>query len=130
MIRAAGHDTPYQATFTNGVRTAVADAPAAKGAAGRGSARTSCSKRRLATCLTMTAQMTAAAHGIPLTGVRSEVRLDRTVPGEPVLHYALEFDGPLSADQVARLRAAAADCPVGRTLTGRVTVRPAAPAPA
>lgn len=130
MIRAAGRDTPYQATFTNGVHTAVADAPAAKGGGGQGFGPHELLEAALATCLTMTAQMTAAAHGIPLAGVRSEVRLDRTVPGEPVLHYSLEFDGPLSADQVERLRAAAAACPVGRTLTGRVTVRPAAPAPA
>jgi uncharacterized OsmC-like protein len=71
----------------------------------------------------MSIQMAAARHGFPLAGVRSEVRLDRTVPGEPAFTYTLELDGPLTPDQEGHLRAAAAECPVGKTLTGRATIR-------
>ena len=123
MICSHGCTTPYQAEFTTGTHTAVADAPVAKGGGGRGFGPHELLEAALATCLTMTAQMVAAEHGYPLTGVRSEVRIDRTDPDAPVLSYHLTFDGSLTPHQQRHLREAAAGCPVGRTLTGRITLR-------
>jgi putative redox protein len=123
MIHVTGLAIPFQAEFTNGDRTAAADAPVAKGGGGNGFGPHELLEAALATCLTMTVQMTAAKHGFPLTGVRSEVRIDRSIPGEVTLNYALAFDGPLSNEQITRLRGAAAECPVGKTLTGRIALR-------
>ena len=53
-----------------------------------------------------------------------EVRIDRSVPGAVTLHYNLTFDGPVTAEQADHLRAAASRCPVARTLTGAIAVRP------
>lgn len=123
MIRSNGLSTPFQAEFTNGSHTSTADAPVAKGGGGRGFGPHELLEAALATCLTMTVQMTAAKYGYPLAEVRSEVRVDRSAPGAPALDYSLEFGGPLSEEQIAHLRTAAAECPVGKTLTGRVTLR-------
>ena len=130
MIRSTGVPTPFQAEFTNGTHTSVADAPVAKGGGGQGFGPHELLEAALATCLTMTVQMSAAKHGFPLTGVRSEVRIDRTIPGEPSLTYSLELDGPLTEEQIRHLRNAAAECPVGKTLTGRITLQPAVTAEA
>jgi putative redox protein len=123
MIRAAGLAGPFLAEFTNGSRTASADVPVAKGGGGNGFGPHELLEAALATCLTMTVQMAAAKHSYPLTGVRSEVRIDRSKPGEVTLNYSLVFDGPLSDEEINRLRAAAAECPVGRTLTGRIALQ-------
>jgi putative redox protein len=123
MIESRGRPTPYQAEFTNGTHTARADAPVAKGGGGQGFGPHELLEAALATCLSMTAQMTAAKHGYPLTGVRSRVGIDRTDPDRPVLNYSLELDGPLTPEQAQHLREAAAGCPVGRTLLGTITLR-------
>jgi putative redox protein len=123
MILATGLAPPFRTEFTNGTQSALADAPVVKGGGGTGFGPHELLEAALATCLTMTVQMAAAKHSYPLTGVRSEVRIDRNKPGEVALNYSLVFDGPLSDEEINRLRAAAAECPVGRTLTGRITLR-------
>jgi uncharacterized OsmC-like protein len=61
---------------------------------------------------------------MPLERAGAAVRLDRGRPGEPVLTYELEMHGPLTDEQRQRLAEAAANCPVGKTLTGTISVRP------
>jgi|SRR5579883_478497 len=124
MIRSSSLAIPYQTTFTNGSHTAIADVPIEKGGAGAGFGPHELLEAALATCLTMTVQMYAAKHGIPLTRAHCEVRIDRSVPNAVALHYCLTFDGVLTDEQSAQLWEAASKCPVGRTLTGAIALQP------
>ena len=128
MIRSSNLEVPYQTAFTNGAAEAVADVPVEKGGGGQGFGPHELLEAALATCVTMTAQMFAADHGLPLTAARCAVRIDRSMPGAATLTYALALDGPLSGEQSARVRDAVSRCPVARTLTGAITLRPATPA--
>jgi len=123
MIRSSSLDVPYRTAFTNGSLDAVADVPVEKGGAGQGFGPHELLEAAFATCLTMTVQMYAAKHGLPLHAARCEVRIDRSVPDAVTLNYALAFDGPLTDEQSARLREAAGRCPVARTLTGAIALR-------
>ncbi|HEY2908979.1 MAG TPA: OsmC family protein [Gemmataceae bacterium] len=123
MIQATSLATPFQTSFTNGSHEAVADIPIEKGGAGSGFGPHELLEAALATCIAMTVRMSAAKHGIPLAGVQCEVRIDRTTPDSVILNYALEFDGPLSEEQAAKLRGAANRCPVARTLTGAISLQ-------
>lgn len=124
MIRSSNLAIPYQTTFTNGSHQAIADVPIEKGGAGNGFGPHELLEAALATCLTMTVQMYAAKHGIPLKGARCEVRMDRSVPNAVTLNYSLALDGDLTDEQLAQLRDAACKCPVGRTLTGTIALQP------
>jgi len=75
--------------------------------------------------MTISVQKCAVEHGLPLDGVSSEVRIDRSVPGEVALEYSLKFDGQLLDDQIKQLSRAASDCPVARTLSGGIALKPA-----
>ena len=125
MIRSSSLDVPYQTAFTNGTHDAVADVPVEKGGSGKGFGPHELLEAAFATCLTMTVQMYAAKHGLPLDGAQCEVRIDRSVPNAVTLNYALSFDGPLTDEQKAQLREAATRCPVARTLSGTIALQPA-----
>ncbi len=101
----------------------VADVPIAKGGAGAGFGPHELVEAALATCMTMTVQMFAAKHDMPLAGAICKVHIDRSLPDQIVLRYMLDLDGPLTEDQARQLREAAEACPVGRTLTGPVAIR-------
>jgi len=122
MIRCSSLAVLYQTAFTNGTYDAVADVPVEKGGAGQGFGPHELLEAAFATCLTMTVQMYAAKHGIPLRGARCEVRIDRSVSNAVMLNYSVTFDGPLTTDQHAQLREAASQCPVARTLTGAIAL--------
>lgn len=124
MIRSSSLDEPYQTAFTNGSHDAVADVPVEKGGAGKGFGPHELLEAAFATCLTMTVQMYAAKHGLPLHSAECEVRIERSVSDAVTLHYALTFDGPLTAEQSGRLREAASRCPVARTLSGSIALKP------
>jgi len=117
MIRVSSLEKPYRTSFTNGRHSAVADVPLEKGGADEGFGPHELLEAALATCLTMTVQMYAAKHGLPLTAAHCAVRLDRSVPNDFVLHYDLVLDGPLGPDETEQLREAARNCPVGRTIS-------------
>jgi putative redox protein len=123
MIRTHVLTTPYQTNFSNGTHNAVADVPIEKGGSGQGFGPHELLEAALATCLSMTVQMYAAKHGLPLHGVGCEVRIDRAIFGHAVFSYALSFDGPLSVLQCADLREAASRCPVARTLGGSLSIQ-------
>jgi putative redox protein len=120
---ASGLDAPYQTVFSSGVHSSIADVPIEKGGGGNGFGPHELLEAALATCLTMTARMHAAKHGLPLTGARSEVRIDRSAAGEATLLYTVEFEGELSEAQTRELNVAVAHCPVARTLTGKLEVK-------
>jgi putative redox protein len=123
MIQSTSLGIPYQTAFGNGSHEAVADVPIEKGGAGKGFGPHELLEAAFATCLTMTVQMHAARHGIPLTQARCEVRIDRSIPGAVTLNYDLALDGPLTDEQSAQLREAASRCPVARTLTGSIALK-------
>lgn len=123
MIRATSDGVPYRVTFTDGRFAAVSDTTAAKGGGDAGFGPHELLEAALATCLTITLEKTARQHGMPLERAGAAVLLDRSRPGEPVLTYELEMHGPLTDEQRQQLVNAAANCPVGKTLTGNVSVR-------
>lgn len=125
MITATNLETHFQTAFSNGLLESVADIPVEKGGAGKGFGPHELLEAAFATCLTITAQLSAEKHGFPLTGASCEVRLDRSMPDKVTLRYALKLEGPLTAEQTAHLRAAAARCPVGKTLSGAITLEAA-----
>ena|ERR1019366_5209338 len=124
MIQSTSLDVPYQVKFTNGQCTAIADVPKEKGGEGQGFGPHELMEAALATCLTMTVQMHAKKHNIPLLRASVEVLIDRTRPPEVPLVYSVKFEGPLSVVQEEELAAAASSCPVIRTLTGKLACRP------
>ena len=71
--------------------------------------------------MTITVEMYAAKHGIPLLSAAADVRLDRSDPDAVAVIYSLTFEGSLTDPQRQSLRVAASKCPVQRTLTGRMT---------
>jgi putative redox protein len=125
MIRASSLETAYQTAFTNGEYSAVADVPREKGGDGHGFGPHELLEAALATCLTMTVRMYAAKHALPLAGANCEVRIDRSVPGAVTLDYNLTLDGLLTPEQRRQLHDAASRCPVAKTLTGAITLKPA-----
>ncbi len=123
MIRSHSLGVPHRVVFSNGEHAADADLPAAKGGAGSGFGPHDLLEAALATCMTITVEMYAAKHGIPLESAAAQVRLDRNDPDAVALIYSLTFEGPLSEDQRESLRVAASKCPVRRTLMGRLSCR-------
>lgn len=89
----------------------------------------------LGACTVMTVQMYARRKSWPLEAI--EVRLENrkihaqdckdceSEPGSRVeeILLDLEFRGPLSGEQIDRLRQIAGKCPVHRTLTGEIKIR-------
>ena len=122
MIRASSLDKPYLTTFTNGSQSSVADVPLEKGGNGNGFGPHELLEAALATCLTMTVQMYAEKHQLPLTWAESVVRIDRSIPGAATLDYDLTFEGSLTDEQKAQLWEAAIRCPVACTLTGSLAL--------
>ena len=123
VIRSHSLGVPHRVVFTNGETTAVADVPKEKGGAGCGFGPHELVEAALATCLTISVEMCAAKHGIPLESVEAEVRLDRSLRSEVQLIYSLAFHGTITEEQRSLLKLAAAQCPVQRTLTGKITCR-------
>jgi putative redox protein len=68
----------------------------------------------------MAVRMYADKHGIPLAGVTTRVKLDRSLPDETVFRYAVELGGDLTPEEEERLLLAARACPVRRTLSKRI----------
>ena len=123
MIRSHSIGVPHRVEFTNGETTAVADVPKDKGGAGCGFGPHELVEAALATCLTISVEMCAAENGIPLDSVEAKVRLDRSLPCGVQLIYSLTFRGAITEEQRNLLRTAASQCPVQRTLTGKITCR-------
>jgi putative redox protein len=75
----------------------------------------------LASCLNIYVRVCAKNHNIPLTGVVTEVALERQNPGEVVFRYALELKGHLTEEQRWELLQAAQSCPVHQILAGKIS---------
>jgi putative redox protein len=118
--------TPPQTGFTNGAFSGVADVPREKGGQGNGFGPHELIEAALATCMAITAKQVAAQRGFDVGEAHCEVRIDRSIPGQPKLHYALEFSGGALTDaQASELRDAASRCPVAKTLTSPIAIEAA-----
>ena len=76
----------------------------------------------LASCTAITMQMYADRKGWDMTGVEVDCDYEPPERGRPtVFHLILRLPESLSDEQVERLTAIAAKCPIHRTLEGEVT---------
>ena len=121
MITCYGKKAHFDTWFTNGKHEGHCDAPVEKGGADAGFGPHELLEAALAGCLNIWVRVYAAGHDIPLTGIMTEVTLDRQTSGEAVFRYALELKGPLTEEQRRELIQAAQSCPVHQTLAGKIS---------
>ena len=110
-----------------------ADEPADVGGLGSGPTPYELVAAGLGACTAMTVRLYAERKGWPLEHVRIVVCHDKVDGQTPpdVFRRRIGFEGPLSAEQIARLFEIADKCPVHRTLEGgsKVETEPLASAP-
>jgi putative redox protein len=117
----------------------VADEPADVGGLGSGPSPYELVSAGLGACTSMTVRLYAERKGWPLLRTRvvvSHEKVDGQTPPD-VFHRKIGFEGPLDAEQRARLLEIAEKCPVHRTLeagsrveTTALPAHPPPPAPA
>jgi uncharacterized OsmC-like protein/fermentation-respiration switch protein FrsA (DUF1100 family) len=111
----------------------IADEPADVGGLGSGPSPYELVAAGLGACTAMTTRLYAERKGWPLQRTRvvvSHEKVDGQTPAD-VFHRQIAFEGPLDADQIARLFEIADKCPVHRTLEAgsRVETTPLAADP-
>jgi uncharacterized OsmC-like protein/fermentation-respiration switch protein FrsA (DUF1100 family) len=101
-----------------------ADEPADVGGMGSGPSPYELVAAGLGACTSMTLRLYAERKGWPLERTRVAVRHDKLAGQTPpdVFDRKIALDGPLDADQTARLMEIADKCPVHRTLEGGARV--------
>ena len=117
MIKTTGEGLPYQTRFTNGQDAALADTTKDKGGNGSGFRPHELLEAALASCMNMAVRMHAEKLSIPITGVSTTVRLDRSNPDEVVFDCNLEIEGDMTDEDRRRLSEVARSCPVRTTLS-------------
>ena len=117
MINSQSEGAPYRIRFSDGQHEGFADTDATKGGKNKGFRPHELLEAALACCITMTAEMFAEQHGIPLCQAKTMVRLNRLSAHETIFEIKYEFDGDLTTEQTERLRTAARACPVSKTLS-------------
>lgn len=120
MIEANSKDTRYQTLFTNGKHSAISDTTRDKGGNESGFRPHDLLEAALASCINMTLRMYADQQGIPLSGVTTRVRLDRSNPEESVFECEIEFLGSPAENDREHLLEIAEKCPVHQTLSKRI----------
>ena len=121
MITCYSKQADFDTWFTNGKHLGHCDAPVDKGGGDFGFNPHELLEAALAGCLNIWLRMYAVDHGFPVTGITTEVTLERQTSGEARFQYALEFKGPLSKAQRRKLIQAASSCPVHQTLAGKIS---------
>ena len=123
MISAQNDQPAFRTLFSDGRHEAYADTTADKGGSGAGFRPHDLLEAALATCLNMEVRIYATHHGVPLSEVHTEVRLDRSQAGETIFEYAIRLEGPLSEAQRQKLLQVAKACSVHKTLSKRLSFR-------
>ncbi len=115
-------------------QTFIIDEPVSAGGDGAGPDPYTLILAALGGCISMTVTMYARRKNWPLEGVRVRLRQRRIHASDcadcarseqeyiHLIERAVEFDGPLTDEQRARLREIASRCPVHRTLTSRIEI--------
>jgi uncharacterized OsmC-like protein len=101
-----------------------ADEPVDVGGLGSGPSPYELVAAGLGACTCMTARLYAERKGWPLMRVRARVRHDKVTGQTPpdTFERLIDFDGPLTVEQRARLFDIADKCPVHQTLEGGARV--------
>jgi putative redox protein len=121
LITCYSKKADFETWFTNGKHLGHCDAPLDKGGGDFGFNPHELLEAALAGCLNIWLRMYAVDHRLPLTGIMTEVALERQTPGEARFHYTLELKGPLNKTQRRELAQAASSCPVHQTLAGKIS---------
>lgn len=101
----------------------MTDEPGDVGGNNEGPSPTRLLAAALASCSATTIEMYAERKGWELGSVEAEAEMDPLRPGEPIrISVQLRIPAPLSAEQVERVAAIAARCPVHRALAGEVEI--------
>jgi putative redox protein len=111
----------FDTWFTNGKHEGHCDAPVDKGGGDSSFNPQELLEAALAGCLNILVRKYAAGHHIPLSGIMTEVILEKPAPDETVFRYALELKGPLTEDQRRELIQAVHACPVHQILAGKIS---------
>jgi putative redox protein len=108
----------YQVEILAGGEAFFADLPVADGGLGSGPTPHDLLSAALGACTAMTTRLYAERKAWPLQKVRVAVRHAKVEGAVPADRFdrRIAFDGPLDAEQVARLFEIAGKCPVHRTL--------------
>jgi putative redox protein len=116
MVKTTSNTARYQTAVTNG-RTETSADTVKEGVGGTAGFRPhEILEAALASCMNITVRLKADELGLAIAAVRTEVSLDRTVPGKAVYKYSLQIEGQLTADERATLEEAASRCAVSQTL--------------
>jgi putative redox protein len=116
MIETKSEGLRYRVQFTDGQHVGFADTTADKGGQNTGFRPHDLLEAALACCITMSLEMFAERHAIPMQHVRTIVQLNRGSADQTIFEIRTEFDGNLTEEQTSQLRAAAQSCPVRKTL--------------
>jgi putative redox protein len=119
MIEATNEHDHYRTRFTNGTHSADSDTTPDNGGSGSGFRPHDLLEAALASCMNIFLRMYADQNNIPLTDVKTKVRLDRTTADVTVFNYE-ELPGSLIESDRERLLEVAKKCPVSRTLSKRI----------
>lgn len=124
MITATSGEPKYQVQFTDGLHEGVSDTTEDKGGGNSGFRPHDLLEAALATCLNMWLRMYADNHHIAVSQIETTVTLDRSRDDEVVFNYSLEISGQVTIAEKQKLTAAAATCPVHKTLSKKLTLNP------
>lgn len=116
MVKTTSSTTRYQTAVTNGRTETSADTVKEHVGGTAGFRPHELLEAALASCMNISVRLKADELGLALAAVRTEVSLDRTVPGKAVYRYSLQIDGQLTAEQRAILEEAASRGAVSQTL--------------
>jgi putative redox protein len=116
MVKTTSKPARYQTALTNG-RTGTSADTVKEGVGGTAGFRPhEILEAALASCMNISVRLKADELGLAVATVRTEVSLDRTVPGKALYNYSLHIDGQLTTDERATLEEAASRCAVSQTL--------------
>jgi len=118
-------DGPLQQVITIGPHTLLTDASVEAGGEASGPLPHDLLAAALAACTTLTLNLYARRKGWQLDEVRVAVTHGQE-GGAYALHRRIELVGELGADEKGRLMAIADQCPVHKTLSGRIAITTAA----
>lgn len=117
---------PYRQEIMADGHKWVADEPVRAGGRGSGPSPYQLLLSAVGSCMSITAQMYARRKEWPLEAVEVSVEGHQTREGAYEMSILLKFDGPLSAEQRARLAEIANRCPVKKNLSQPISFKASA----